>query len=57
MHQLREFDETKLKPKTKEGLHLGDKDAKITLEELYIVSGPLKKLMKEALGDKSDPCE
>ena len=26
-------------------------------QRLEIVSGPLKKLMKEALGDQSDPCE
>ena len=41
------FDETKLKSKTQEELHLGEKDAKRTLEELEIVSVPLKKLTKE----------
>ena len=55
VHQLSEIDEAKLKPKTKMGFHLGEKDAKITLEELEIVSRPSKRLMQEALGDKSDP--
>ena len=34
VHQLKRFDETKLKPKTKEELHLGDKDAKKRLRSL-----------------------
>ena len=57
MHQLKTFDETKLKLETKEELHLGYKNAKSMLEELEIVSVPLKQLTKETLGDKSDPCE
>ena len=52
VHQLEEFDGTKLKPTMKEGLDLGDQDEKKTLEELKIESEPLRKLMKEALGDK-----
>ena len=52
VQQLKEFDGTKLKPTTKEGLDLGDRDEKKTLEELKIESEPLRKLMKEALGDK-----
>ena len=44
VRQLKEVDGTKLKPTMKEGLDLG--------EELKIESEPLKKLMKEALGDK-----
>ena len=52
MQQLKEFDGTKLKSTTKEGLDFGDQDEKKTLEELKIESEPLRKLMKEALGDK-----
>ena len=52
VQQLKEFDGTKLKQTTKEGLYLGDQDKKKTLEELKIESEPLRKLMKEALGDK-----
>ena len=51
-NQLEEFDGTKLKPTMTEGLDLGDQDEKKTLEEMKIRSEPLKKLMKEALGDK-----
>ena len=52
VQQLKEFDGTKLKPTTKEGLDFGDQDEKKTLEELKIEPEPLRKLMKEALGDK-----
>ena len=52
LHQLKEFDGTKPKPTTKEGLDFGDQDEKKTLEELKIEPDPLRKLMKEALGDK-----
>ena len=52
VHQLKEFDETKLKPTTKEGLDLGDQDEKKMLEELKIEPESLRELMKEALGDK-----
>ena len=52
VQQLKEFDGTKLKPTMKEELDLGDQDDKETLEELNIESKPLKKFMKEALGDK-----
>ena len=52
VHQLEEFDGTKLKPTMKEGLDLGDQDEKKTFEELKIESEPLRKLMNEALGDK-----
>ena len=52
VQQLEEFDGTKLKQTTKEGLDLGDQDEKKTIEELNIESEPLRKLMKEALGDK-----
>ena len=53
VHQLKEFDGTKPKPTTKKGLDLGDQNEKKTLEELKIEPEPLRKLMKEALGDKS----
>ena len=52
VQQLKEFDGTKLKPTTKEGLDFGDQDEKKTLAELKIEPEPLRKLMKEALGDK-----
>ena len=51
--QLTEFDGTKLKPTTKEGLDLGDQDEKRTLEELKIGSEPLRKLIQEALGNEN----
>ena len=52
VHQLQESNGSKPKPTTKEGLDLGDQDEKKTLEELKIEPEPLRKLMKEALGDK-----
>ena len=52
VQQLKEFDGTQLKPTTKEGLDFGDQDEKKTLEELNIEPEPLRKLMKETLGDK-----
>ena len=52
VHQLEEFDGTRLKPTMEEGFDLGDQDEKKTLEELKIESEPLRKLMQEALGDK-----
>ena len=52
VQQLEEFDGTELKQSMKEGLDLGEQDDKKTLGELNIESKPLRKLMKEALGDK-----
>ena len=52
VHQLNKFDGTRPKPTTKERLDLGDQDEKKTLEELKIEPKSLRKLMKEALGDK-----
>ena len=52
VQQLKEFDGKKLKFTTKEGLDFGDEDEKKTLEELKIEFEPLRKLMKEILGDK-----
>ena len=52
LQQLKEFDGKKLKFTTKEGLDFGDEDEKKTLEELKIEFEPLRKLMKEILGDK-----
>ena len=57
MHQLKTFDETKMKLETKEELHLGERNAKNMLEQLEIVSVPLNQLTKETLVDNSDPCE
>ena len=54
VRQPKDFDGTKQKPTTKEGLDLRDQDEKKTLEELKIEPVPLRKLMKEALGDKID---
>ena len=51
-HHFKEFDGTKLKPTTKEELDLGDQDEKEALEELNTEPKPLRKLMKEVLGDK-----
>ena len=51
MQQLKEFDGTKLKPTTTEGLDFGDQDEKKTLQELKIEPEPLRK-STEALGDK-----
>ena len=53
VHQLKEVDGTMPKPTTKEGLDFGDQDEKETLEELNIESEPLRKLMKEALGNEN----
>ena len=50
---LKEF-EMKLKTTTKEGLDLGDQDERKTLDELNMEAEPLRKLMKEILGDKVD---
>ena len=47
-----EFDGKEPQSTTKEGLDLGDRDDKKTLEELKIEFEPLRKLMKEVLGDK-----
>ena len=47
MHQLEEFDGTKLKQTTKEGLDLGDQDEKKTLEKLKIESELLRMLIEE----------
>ena len=52
VHQPKEFNGMKPKSTTKEGLDLGDQDEKKTLEEMKIESEPLRKLMKETLGDK-----
>ena len=57
VHQSKEFDGTKQKPTTKEGLDLHDHDEKKTLEELKIEPEPLRKLMKEALGDKVEEAQ
>ena len=53
VQQLKEFDGTKLKPTTKEGLDFGDQDERKPLEELKIEPEPLRKYMK-VLGDKVD---
>ena len=54
VHQPKEFDGMKPKSTTKEGLNLGDQDEKKSLEELKIEPEPLRKLMKETLGDKDE---
>ena len=53
-YQLKESGGTKLKPTMKEGFDSGDHDEKKTLEELDIEPKPLRKLMKETLGDNFD---
>ena len=52
VHQPKEFDGMKPKSTMKEELDLGDQDEKEMLGELNIESKPLKKFMKETLGDK-----
>merc|ERR1712134_17324 len=54
VQQLKEFDGKKLKSVTKEGLDIDDDDEKKKLEELKAEFEPLTKLMKEALGDKTE---
>ena len=54
MQQPKEFDGTKLKRTTMEGLDLGDQDERKTHEELNMEPEPSRKLMKETLGDKVD---
>merc|ERR1739838_518369 len=54
VQQLKEFDGKKLKSTTKEGLDIEDEDEKKKLEEQKAEFEPLTKLMKEALGDKTE---
>ena len=51
-HHFKEFDGTKQKPTMKGELDLGDHDERNKLEELNIEFKPLKRLMREVLGDK-----
>ena len=52
VHQPKEFNGMKPKSTTKKGLDLRAQDEKKSLEELDVESKPLKKFMKETLGDK-----
>ena len=54
VQQPKEFDGTKLKQTTMEGLDFGDQDERKTLKELSMELEPSRKLMKETLGDKVD---
>ena len=52
--QFKEFDGKKLKSSTKEGPESDDEDEKKKPEERKAKFGPLTKLMKEVLGDKTE---
>ena len=54
VQQPKESDGMKLKSTTKEGVDLGDQNEKKSLEELKIEPEPLRKLMKETLGNKAE---
>ena len=54
VQQSKEFDGTKLKQTTMEGLNLGDQDERKTFGELNIESELLRILMKKVLGDTAE---